>query len=251
MQRVIVHIADRVSDATIRCRFPKVGYGEDTRDVGYHKCIRNDPEPFRCHKSCKYVLLILVLSHFACSPTCTGNNDEARVHQLMDVLGTALVTTLSTIERENQLTPHSKFLDLELIMGCFMEIFHDLPAVVNNGSCQLYLIKAIEYFKKGNLDSAKGVFGTKEHLNNLESLRRIFLTEPDREEEVEENTESRRLSPTGTDEDPWQWQVTMEAYKVKYRESIKLRKENELVQQQEPPKRKGRGRRALGELSVN
>jgi hypothetical protein len=100
------------------------------------------------------------------------------------------------------LKPDSRFLDLALVMGYYLELSHDLPAYGIEGAC---------------------VFDTDIRLKDLEHVPNCEPIESD--DETDDEAEAELLHHQhGTEEDPWAWKVTFGEYKKKNSNTIDLQR---------------------------
>ncbi|KAL1792704.1 hypothetical protein ACET3X_009211 [Alternaria dauci] len=99
-----------------------------------------------------------------------GNEDGDTTCEIFGLLGCALLTVLAAIEAAGELKPDSRFLDLALGIAYYLEISHDLPAYGIEGDCVAWRKEAVDYFKKGSLDSEKGTFATKLRIEKLSKV---------------------------------------------------------------------------------
>lgn len=128
---------------------------------------------------------------------------------------------MSAIDLAGELKPSSRFLDLSLVIGYFLELSHDLPAYGIEGSCVLWRKEAVNLFKKGKLDPRKGLFDTDCRLKGLEDPLNNETCNSDDETDDEGDAKSLHRQH-GTDNDPWAWAATMEEYSNKYGDTIRL-----------------------------
>jgi len=87
---------------------------------------------------------------------------------LMGLLGCACLTILSAIDRVIELKPTSRFLDLALVIGYYLEFSYGLPEYGIEGACVAWRKEAVLLFKKANLDPGKGLYNTARRLEELE-----------------------------------------------------------------------------------
>jgi hypothetical protein len=80
--------------------------------------------------SVDYLLMMYALTHG--SP---DSGDADKSCDLMGLLWCACLTMLSSIDRVNELRPTSRFLDLALVIGHYLELSQDLPAYGIEGAC--------------------------------------------------------------------------------------------------------------------
>jgi hypothetical protein len=123
-----------------------------------------------------------------------------------------LLTTLSALERADELNPHSRFLDLALVIGHYLELSHDLPNYGIEDACVSWRREAVKFFKKANLNSEKGLFDTANRLKQLENAPNYDFVDPDDKTEDESHKELLHHEH-GTEDDPWAWKATMGRYK--------------------------------------
>jgi hypothetical protein len=121
------------------------------------------------------------------------------------------------------LKPDSRFLDLALVMGYYLELSHDLPAYGIEGACVCWRREAVLLFKKAKLDPATGLFDTDIRLKDLEHVPNCEPIESD--DETDDEAEAELLHHQhGTEEDPWAWKVTFGEYKKKDSNTIDLQR---------------------------
>lgn len=146
----------------------------------------------------------------------SDNDDGDKTCELIGLIGCALLTVLSAIDRAGEFTPSSRFLDLELVIGYFLELSHDLPAYGIEGSCVCWRCEAVLLFKKAKLDPMKGLFDTDNRLKELENAPSTEPLNSDDETDDEDETNANLLHHQhGTETDPWAWEATMEEYRNK------------------------------------
>jgi hypothetical protein len=128
---------------------------------------------------------------------------------------------LSAIDQANELTPESRFLDLALVIGYYLELFHDLPAYGIEGSCVCWRKEAVLLFKKGKLDAKKGLFDTARRLKEFEHVPDVELVDSD--DETEDEADANLLHHrNATEKDPWAWAATFAEYKKNHPYTIGL-----------------------------
>jgi hypothetical protein len=149
------------------------------------------------------------------------SDDGDKTCELIGLIGCALLTALSAIDRAGELKPNSRFLDLALVIGYYLELSHDLPAYGIEGACVCWRREAVLLFKKANLDPAKGLFDTERRLEDLAIAPNIEPLGSD--DETDDETDAELLHHRhGTEEDPWAWNPTFGAYKEKNSNTINL-----------------------------
>ena len=88
----------------------------------------------------------------------TGDGDKTC--ELIGLLGCALLTVLSAVDRAGELKPESWFLDLALVIGNFLELSHELPDYGIEGACVCWRKEAVSLFKDAKLDPGKTLYDT-------------------------------------------------------------------------------------------
>jgi len=149
------------------------------------------------------------------------NENGEKTCELVGLLGCALLTVLSAIDRAGELKPESRFLDLALVIGNFLELSHDLPAYGIEGACVCWRKEAVVYFKKGSLDPNRGLFDTEHRLKQLESAPNVEPLNSDDDTDDEADAELLHHQH-GSETDPWAWTATMEKYRKKHANTIGL-----------------------------
>jgi hypothetical protein len=129
---------------------------------------------------------------------------------------------LSAIDRAGELKLSSRFLDLALVIGYYLELSHDLPAYGIEGSCVCWRREAVLLFKKAKLDPTKGLFDTDNRLKSLETAPSIEPLNSDDETDDEEENAKLLHHQHGTDTDPWAWETTMDKYRKNYGNTMGL-----------------------------
>jgi hypothetical protein len=152
------------------------------------------------------------------------NKNSEKTCELVGLIGCALLTALSAIDRIGQLKPDSRFLDLALVIGYYLELSHDLPAFGIDVSCMSWRKEAGLLFKKGKLDFQKGLFDTDCRLKELETTpdAKPAHSEPvnsDDETEDEDDSVLPQLQ-CGKGSDPWDWSSSMRKYREKYGDAM-------------------------------
>ena len=138
-------------------------------------------------------------------------------------MGCAFLTVISAIDHAGELKRDSKFLDLALVIGYYLEASHDLPAHGIEGECVSWRKEAVALFKKGKLDPKKALFGTADRLKALENAPDFNGSVPD-EDKDSEATSGKESETSGkkrkrgekskaSENDPWQWDAKFKAYK--------------------------------------
>jgi hypothetical protein len=155
----------------------------------------------------------------------SDRDDCEKTCDLVSLLGCALLTALNAIDRAGELTPNSRFLDLTLVIGYYLELSHDLPAYGIEGSCVNWRKEAVVLFNRGKLDPKRGLFDTDCRLKELEHTPAVEPSDSDDETEDEADTELPH-DQRDTEKDPWSWSATIEQYKKRYENSIGLRQHN-------------------------
>ncbi|KAF1851941.1 uncharacterized protein K460DRAFT_373832 [Cucurbitaria berberidis CBS 394.84] len=167
-----------------------------------------------------------------------SNEDGERTCELIGLVGCALLTVLSAIDRAGGLKPNARFLDLPLVIAYYLEVSHDLPAYGIEGECVSWRKEAVALFKKGELDPNKALFGTANRLEQLENapnydkgIEETLGNIPEDESNEHEapsdkegetpHTKRKRDEPSKASEnDPWQWNAKFEAYKQRQGSSL-------------------------------
>jgi hypothetical protein len=112
-------------------------------------------------------------------------------------------------------------LDIALVIGYFLELSHDLPAFGIDGPCVSWRKEAVLLFKKGNLDSKRGLFDTDQRLAEIDTAPVVEPVDSDAETEDESDAvvpQDKRVA----ENDPWAWSVMMGEYKKKYGDAFGL-----------------------------
>jgi hypothetical protein len=149
------------------------------------------------------------------------NEDPEKTCKVIGLLGCALLTILSEIDRAGELNPSSRFLDIALVIGYFLELSHDLPAYGIEGSCVSWRKEAVLLFKKGKLDPKKSLFDTDQRLAELDTTPGTEHVSSDDETEDESGADSPHHK-SDTEKDSWTWSAMMADYKEKYGEAFGL-----------------------------
>lgn len=117
-----------------------------------------------------------------------------------------MLTVLDAIDQAGELTSTSRFPDLALVIGYYLELSHDLPAYGIEGSCVSWRKDAVRIFKKAKLDIKKGLFATGRRLRELEHAPNYERLGSDDETEDESDAEPvHQQRATGKGKDPWLW----------------------------------------------
>jgi hypothetical protein len=106
-----------------------------------------------------------------------ANEDGQTTCELIGLVGWALLTTLTAIDRAGQLNRTSRFLDLALVIGYYLRMSHDLPEYGIEGECVSWRREAVRLFEKGNLDHKKGLADTTPLLEKLATAPDIEMLE--------------------------------------------------------------------------
>jgi hypothetical protein len=106
-----------------------------------------------------------------------ANEDGQTTCELIGLVGWALLTTLTAIDRAGQLNRTSRFLDLALVIGYYLRMSHDLPEYGIEGECVSWHREAVRLFEKGNLDHKKGLADTTPLLEKLATAPDIEMLE--------------------------------------------------------------------------
>jgi hypothetical protein len=151
-----------------------------------------------------------------------ANEDGETTCELIGLVGWALLTALSAIDRAGQLNRTSRFLDLALVIGYYFRMSHDLPEYGIEGECVSWRREAVKLFEKGNLDPKKGLADTTPLLKKLATAPDIEMledidsnkenTDPHGASEVQvkgHKQEDRKVS----EHDLWEWDAKYKAYK--------------------------------------
>ena len=84
--------------------------------------------------------------------TYSDTDDGDKTCKMIGVLGCALLTALSAIDRAGELKPDSRFLDLALVIDHFLELSYDLPDCGIEGTCVSWRKEAVAILIKAKLD---------------------------------------------------------------------------------------------------
>jgi hypothetical protein len=148
------------------------------------------------------------------------NKNSEKTCELVGLIGCALLTALSAIDRIGQLKPDSRFLDLALVIGYYLELSHDLPAFGIDVSCMSWRKEAGLLFKKGKLDSQRGLFDTDCRLTTPDAKpANLEPANSDDETEDEDDSVSPQLQG-GKGSDLWDWSSSMRKYREKYGDAM-------------------------------
>lgn len=165
------------------------------------------------------------------------NDDADTTCELIGLLGCALLTALSAIDRAGELKPDSRFLDLALVIGYYLELSHDLPAYGIEGNCVAWRKEAVALFKKGKLDPDKALFATSLRLEKLENAPNYDTVANESLESVSGDEDKENADPESDDsanktktkakgkskaakEDLWRWSEQFNAYKQEHRHAL-------------------------------
>lgn len=155
------------------------------------------------------------------------SDDGESVDQLICVTGSALLTVLAAIEKAGELKPDSRFLDLALVIGYYLECCWDLPAYGFEGASAKWRRHVVNYFKKANLDPAKALAATKQRIEKIEKGDESWY-ESDEEESTEDTEKKKASSKSATGkrkrgsasasegankDDMWGWKKLFQKYK--------------------------------------
>ncbi|KAH7075747.1 hypothetical protein BKA63DRAFT_565804 [Paraphoma chrysanthemicola] len=122
------------------------------------------------------------------------------------------VTTLSGLAQPGELHPKSRFLDLALVIGHYLELSHDLPNYGIEGACVSWRREAVKLFHRAKLDPKKGLYDTPYRLKQLEKASNYDEEGHDNDEEDHSDQELLHHEH-GTESDPWAWRLTMDQYR--------------------------------------
>ncbi|KAH7090394.1 hypothetical protein FB567DRAFT_617809 [Paraphoma chrysanthemicola] len=139
-------------------------------------------------------------------------DDADKCCALVLLLGCALLTTLSALAQAGELHPKSRFLDLALVIGHYLELSHDLPSYGIEGACVSWRREAVKLFHKARLDPKKGLYDTLYRLKQLEKASNYDYAGHVGEEEDRSDQELLHHEH-GTERDPWAWRMTMDKYR--------------------------------------
>lgn len=128
---------------------------------------------------------------------------------------------LNRIEHAGELQPKSRFLDLPLVIGYYLELSHHLPAYGIEGQCLRWRKEVALLFLKSQLENERCLFDTE---LRLKELKNDNVESSGSETESENDVEPKALhQENDTKDDPWAWSRTMDAYRKKYRNRIGLK----------------------------
>lgn len=144
-------------------------------------------------------------------------DDGPKACELTGLIGYALLTTLNSIEQAGELKPDSKYMDLPLVIGYFLEWSHDLPGYGIEGNAVSWRNDAVAYFKDANLDPKRGTFNTERLLDKLEgALNYDMIGEECNSVMRAPDLVGEHDPPKGTEEDPWGWDERIKKYRRKH-----------------------------------
>ncbi|KAF1997778.1 hypothetical protein P154DRAFT_440413, partial [Amniculicola lignicola CBS 123094] len=127
-------------------------------------------------------------------------DDGERTFALTGLIGSAFLTALHAIEEAGELKKDSKFLDLPLVMGYFLEYGYNLPDFSIDGDGAAWPRHAIAYYTKSKASPSQGIFSTPQRLKDLAER---YEDEEDEDEYI--NKRSKK--------DPWAWTARLKDYK--------------------------------------
>lgn len=147
-----------------------------------------------------------------------GNENGDKTCGLVGLVGCALITALDAIEAAGELKRDSKFLDLPLVIGEYLEFTEELPDMGIEGECMMWRKEVVEYFKRGNLDALKGTFTTDMRIKQLEKADSNDVHPASRRtsgaNSPPTSTGKRKRAHTKSDsKDKWQWASKFKDYK--------------------------------------
>ncbi|KAF2116787.1 hypothetical protein BDV96DRAFT_645194 [Lophiotrema nucula] len=116
---------------------------------------------------------------------------------LTALMGCALLTALSAIKDAKEPKANSKFVDLPLVLSCWLEFSHDLPDYGIEGDAVFWRSEVASYFEKASLDANKSATTAAKRLRDL----------------AEENDEEDAYKSKRTKKDPWAWAARFREYK--------------------------------------
>ncbi|RMZ74369.1 SAP domain-containing isoform 1 [Pyrenophora seminiperda CCB06] len=125
--------------------------------------------------------------------------DGDTTSELFGLMGCSLLTALAAIEAAGELKQDSRFLDLTLVIGYYLETSHDLPEYGIEGDSASWRKEAIKYFKKGNLDLSKALSTTEHRIEEIEAKE---TSEEESDDEEETVTTVQATPATGTADNP-------------------------------------------------
>jgi hypothetical protein len=118
--------------------------------------------------------------------------DGERAVQLATLIGTAVLTGLSMVERAGELKPDSKFLDLGIVISTYLRWTLEATEVCMEDEEFAWYQDVVAYFERSGIDADKGVKGTRERLVKLKG---------------------KNPSVPGTKKDAWGWEARLKKYK--------------------------------------
>jgi hypothetical protein len=128
---------------------------------------------------------------------------------------------LDAIDQTGELKTTSRFLDLALVIGYYLELSHDLPAYGIEGSCIEWRKEAVRIFRDAKLDTKKALFDTERRLKEFEhapDFERV-VSDDDTEDELDTKPSHHRHA---TKKISCAWTATMETYKKRHGDRIGL-----------------------------
>jgi hypothetical protein len=147
--------------------------------------------------------------------------DAEKTCELIGLVGCALLTVLDAIDQAGELKTTSRFLDLALVIGYYLELSHDLPAYGIEGSCIKWRKEAVYIFRNAKLDTKKALFDTERRLNEFEHAPNFERVGSDDETEDESDAKPSHHRHA-TEKTTCAWAATMETYKERHGDRIGL-----------------------------
>lgn len=155
----------------------------------------------------------------------TMSEDGESVVGILDLVGCAALTVLTAIEKAGELKPDSRFLDLALVIGYYIEFCYDLFAYELVSEIETLRKHIVEYFKKANLDPTKATARTKNRIERLEqrgdeSGENVTTEDAGKENESPKLAAGKRKRGSTSasenadeEEDTWGWDKSFQKYK--------------------------------------
>ena len=88
------------------------------------------------------------------SYSLNAEGDADDVIDIVELVGLALLTMLNTLKDAGEPKPDSRFLDLPLVVGYYLEASHDLPEYGVEGKCVAWHKEVVKLSKGANLKVA-------------------------------------------------------------------------------------------------
>lgn len=179
-------------------------------------------------------------------------DDGEKDCDLVGLLGCAMLAVVSAIDHAGELKADSRFLDLALVIGNFLELSHDLSAYGIKGACVCWRKEAVRLFKKAELDPNKAFFDTEHPLKLLENGSNIEPVNLDDDTKTGDKADTQLLHHQhGTEKDPCAWSAITGAYKKEYENTIGLRQcDITKVTRAERPQASFDGKNLLADIPV-